>query len=48
MDTNKEEEDWSDSGQEQVESSCEFGIEPLGSKKCWEVIEWANNCWPLE
>jgi hypothetical protein len=23
-----------------VESSCEFGIEPLGSTKCWETIEW--------
>jgi hypothetical protein len=26
----------------QVESSCEFGIEPLGSMKCWETIEWPN------
>jgi hypothetical protein len=24
----------------QVESSCEFGIEPSGSMKCWETIEW--------
>jgi hypothetical protein len=24
--------------QEQVESSCEFGIEPSGSMKCWETI----------
>jgi hypothetical protein len=24
---------------EQVESSCEFGIEPSGSIKCWETIE---------
>jgi hypothetical protein len=23
---------------EQVESSCEFGVEPLGSMKCWETI----------
>jgi hypothetical protein len=23
-----------------VESSCEFGIEPSGSIKCWETIEW--------
>jgi hypothetical protein len=30
------------SGQEQVESSCEFGIEPSGSMKCWETIEWPN------
>jgi hypothetical protein len=21
-----------------VESSCEFGIEPSGSMKCWEVL----------
>jgi hypothetical protein len=27
---------------EQVESSCEFGIEPSGSIKCWETIEWPN------
>jgi hypothetical protein len=40
--------DWSGSGQEQVESSCEFGNEPLGSIKCWETIEWPNNWWPLE
>jgi hypothetical protein len=39
---------WSGSGQEQVESSCEFGIEPSGSIKCWEVIEWLHNWWPLE
>jgi hypothetical protein len=36
--------DWSSSGlEEQMESSCEFGIEPSGSMKCWETIEW-----PLE
>jgi hypothetical protein len=35
--------DCSASGQEQVQSSCEFGIEPLGSIECWETIEW-----PLE
>jgi hypothetical protein len=23
-------------------SSCEFGIEPTGSMKCWEIIEWPN------
>jgi hypothetical protein len=23
----------------EVESSCEFGIEPSGSMKCWETIE---------
>jgi hypothetical protein len=27
---------------------CKFGIEPMGSMKCWETIEWPNNCWPLE
>jgi hypothetical protein len=26
-----------------VESSCEFGIEPSGSVKCWETIECPNN-----
>jgi hypothetical protein len=26
-------------GRAQVESSCEFGIEPSGSMKCWEAIE---------
>jgi hypothetical protein len=40
--------DWSGSGQEQVESSCEFGIEPLGSIKCWETIKWLNNWWLFE
>jgi hypothetical protein len=25
-----------------VESSCEFGIEPSGSMKCWETIEGPN------
>jgi hypothetical protein len=34
--------DWFGSGWEQVESSCEFGIEPSGSMKCWETIEWPN------
>jgi hypothetical protein len=27
-----------------VETSCEFGIEPSGSIKYWETIEWPNNC----
>jgi hypothetical protein len=26
-----------------VESSCEFGIEPSGSMKCWETIEWPTS-----
>jgi hypothetical protein len=40
--------DWSGSGQEQVESSCEFGIEPSGSIKGWETIECPNIWWPHE
>jgi hypothetical protein len=27
---------------EQVESSCEFGIEPTGFMKSWETIEWPS------
>jgi hypothetical protein len=26
-----------------VESLCEFGIEPTGSMKCWETIEWLTS-----
>jgi hypothetical protein len=26
-----------------VESSCEHGIEPSGSMKYWEVLEWLHN-----
>jgi hypothetical protein len=40
--------DWSGSGWEQEKSSCEFGIEPPGSIKCWKTIEWLYNCRPLE
>jgi hypothetical protein len=29
-----------------VEGSCEHGIEPSGSIKCWEVLEWLHN-WRL-
>jgi hypothetical protein len=29
-----------------VEGSCVHGIEPSGSIKCWEVLEWLNN-WRL-
>jgi hypothetical protein len=25
-----------------VESSCKFGIEPSGSLKSWETIEWSS------
>jgi hypothetical protein len=25
-----------------------IGIEPSGSMKCWETIEWPNIWWPLE
>jgi hypothetical protein len=39
---------WSVSGYAQVESSCEFGIEPSGSVKCWETIEYPNNYGSLE
>jgi hypothetical protein len=31
-----------------VESSCECGNEPSGSLKCWEVLEWLHNWWPLD
>jgi hypothetical protein len=34
--------EWSGSGQEQMERSCGFGNEPLGSIKYWETIKWAN------
>jgi hypothetical protein len=27
---------------EQAESSCELGLEPPGSMKFWETIEWPN------
>jgi hypothetical protein len=27
-----------------VEGSCEHGIEPSGSIKCWEVLEGLHNC----
>jgi hypothetical protein len=30
-------------GKGQVESSCEFSDEPLGSIKCWEIIQWLYN-----
>jgi hypothetical protein len=26
-----------------MESSCEFGIEPMGSMKCWETIKWLTS-----
>jgi hypothetical protein len=37
--------DWVDLSQDRNrwrEISCEFGIEPSGSMKCWETIEWPN------
>jgi hypothetical protein len=40
--------DWSGSGWGQMESSCEFGIEPSGSIKCWETIKCPNNQGSLE
>jgi hypothetical protein len=27
---------------------CEHGIEPLGSIKCWEVLEGLHNWWLLK
>jgi hypothetical protein len=33
--------DWNGLGQ--VESCCEFGIQPSGSMKCWETIECPKN-----
>jgi hypothetical protein len=29
-------------GRPRRESSCEFGIEPSGSMKCWKTIEWPS------
>jgi hypothetical protein len=31
-----------------VKGSCEHGIEPSGSIKYWEVLEWLHNWWLLE
>jgi hypothetical protein len=31
-----------------VEGSCEYGIEPSGSMKCWEVLEWLQVMAPEE
>jgi hypothetical protein len=36
------------SGYEQVESSCEFGIEPSGTMKRWETNVCPKNWWSLE
>jgi hypothetical protein len=30
---------WIDLAQGPVEGSCEHGNEPLGSMKCWEILE---------
>jgi hypothetical protein len=36
--------DWIDvAGKVPVEDSCEHGIEPSGSMKCCEVLEWVHN-----
>jgi hypothetical protein len=42
--------DWMDMAQDRgpVEGSCEHGIEPSGSIKCWEVLERLHNWWLLE
>jgi hypothetical protein len=28
-----------------VEGSCEHGNKPLGSIKCWEILEYLHNWW---
>jgi hypothetical protein len=39
--------DWIDMAQDRdVEGSSEHGIEPSGSMKCWEVLEWLHT-WRL-
>jgi hypothetical protein len=40
--------DWINLAQErdQWRGSCEHGNEPLGSIKCWEILEWLHN-WRL-
>jgi hypothetical protein len=40
--------DWPGTGWEQVQSTCKLGNETSGSIKCWEVIEWLHNWWPLK
>jgi hypothetical protein len=35
--------DWMDMAQGPVEGSCEHGIEPSGSMKCWGVPERLHN-----
>jgi hypothetical protein len=34
---------WGDVDWIVLAQDCEFGIEPSGSMKCWETIEWPNN-----
>jgi hypothetical protein len=36
------------SGYGPVEGSCDHCIEPSGFLKCWEVLEWLNDWWPLK
>jgi hypothetical protein len=31
-----------------VLGSCEYGNEPWGTIKYWEVLEWLTNCWLLK
>jgi hypothetical protein len=40
--------DLSGSGQVPVEGSCEHSNEPLGSIKCWEILEYLYNWWRLK
>jgi hypothetical protein len=35
--------DWFDMAQGPVQGSCEHGIEPSGSVKCWGVLEGLHN-----
>jgi hypothetical protein len=40
--------DWPGSGYGPVESSFEYGNEPLGSIQFRDIKVWLHNCWPLE
>jgi hypothetical protein len=36
------------SGVDWICLACKCGNETSGSLKCWEVLEWLHNWWPLE
>jgi hypothetical protein len=42
--------EWIDMAQDRDQwgCSCEHGIEPSGSIKCWEVLEWLHSLWLLK